>query len=182
MVDGGLHAAELWSLDVQHLQDIVGQCVDQVGDAGQRLGGVVLGLLQRPLLVWRLSETEKRRDWHPRIWGWHHFLHILTQITWRSLWKLIIFTLALIYDVIFTEKQCRSFSPSAWQRTAANLHIWGARSQKTNWLLINGLVFAALICLQVSLTGCKKTLKSPPDTSMSDRKTSQNPSPFTNLN
>lgn len=69
MVDGGLHAAELRGLDVQHLQDIVGQCVDQVGYAGQRLGGVVLGLLQRPLLVWRLKKrngylTFKRHDLH----------------------------------------------------------------------------------------------------------------------
>lgn len=52
MVDGRLHAAELRGLDVQHLQDIVGQRVDQVGDAGQGLGGVILGLLQCPLLVW----------------------------------------------------------------------------------------------------------------------------------
>lgn len=59
MVDGGLHAAELRRLDVQHLQHIVGQRVDQVGDAGQRLGGVVLGLLQRPLLVWRLKDTKE---------------------------------------------------------------------------------------------------------------------------
>lgn len=58
MVDGGLHAAELRGLDVQHLQDVVGQRVDQVGHAGQRLRGVVLGLLQRPLLVWRLNESE----------------------------------------------------------------------------------------------------------------------------
>lgn len=69
MVDGGLHAAELRGLDVQHLQDIVGQCVDQVGYTGQRLGGVVLGLLQRPLLVWRLKKrngylTFKRHDLH----------------------------------------------------------------------------------------------------------------------
>lgn len=56
VVDGGLHAAELRGLDVQHLQDIVGQRVDQVGYAGQRLGGVVFGLLQRPLLVWRLKK------------------------------------------------------------------------------------------------------------------------------
>lgn len=61
VVDGGLHAAELWGLDVQHLQDIVGQCVDQVGYAGQRLGGVVLGLLQCPLLVWRLRERKKTK-------------------------------------------------------------------------------------------------------------------------
>lgn len=60
VVDGGLHAAELWRLDVEHLQDIVGQRVDQVGYAGQRLGSVVLGLLQRPLLVWRLSERKER--------------------------------------------------------------------------------------------------------------------------
>lgn len=58
MVDGGLHAAELRGLDVQHLQDIVSQRVDQVGHAGQRLGGVVLGLLQRPLLVWRLRKRK----------------------------------------------------------------------------------------------------------------------------
>lgn len=56
MVDGRLHTAELRRLDVQHLQDIVGQSVDQVGYAGQRLGGVVLRLLQRPLFVWRLQE------------------------------------------------------------------------------------------------------------------------------
>lgn len=55
MVDGRLHAAELRRLDVEHLQDVVGQRVDQVGDAGQRLRGVVLRLLQRPLLVWRLN-------------------------------------------------------------------------------------------------------------------------------
>lgn len=62
MIDGGLHAAELRRLDVQHLQHIVGQRVDQIGDAGQRLGGVVLGLLQRPLLVWRLKgQGENRR-------------------------------------------------------------------------------------------------------------------------
>lgn len=58
MIDGGLHAAELRRLDVEHLQDIVGQRVDQIGDTGQRLGGVVLGLLQRPLLVWRLDERK----------------------------------------------------------------------------------------------------------------------------
>lgn len=62
MVDGGLHAAELRGLDVQHLQDIVGQRVDQVGYAGQRLGGVVLGLLQRPLLVWRLNESKETAE------------------------------------------------------------------------------------------------------------------------
>lgn len=59
MVDGGLHAAELRRLDVQHLQHIVGQRVDQIGHAGQRLGGVVLSLLQRPLLVWRLKDKRK---------------------------------------------------------------------------------------------------------------------------
>lgn len=58
VVNGGLHAAELRRLDVEHLQDVVGQRVDQVGDAGQRLGGVVLGLLQRPLLVWRLNSRK----------------------------------------------------------------------------------------------------------------------------
>ena len=51
MVDGALHATELRSLDVQHLQHIVGQRVDEVGDACQRLGGVALRLLQRSLLV-----------------------------------------------------------------------------------------------------------------------------------
>lgn len=54
MVDGALHAAELRGLDVEHLQHIVGQRVDKVGDAGQRLGGVALGLLQRLLFVCRL--------------------------------------------------------------------------------------------------------------------------------
>lgn len=63
VVDGGLHAAELRRLDVQHLQHVVGQRVDQVGHAGQRLGGVVLGLLQRPLLVWRLKgQRGKKTD------------------------------------------------------------------------------------------------------------------------
>lgn len=61
MIDGGLHAAELRGLDVEHLQHVVGQRVDQVGDAGQRLGGVVLSLLQRPLLVWRLQDSRKER-------------------------------------------------------------------------------------------------------------------------
>lgn len=59
VVDGRLHAAELRRLDVKHLQDIVGQRVDQVGNAGQRLCSVVLGLLQRPVLVWRLNKTKK---------------------------------------------------------------------------------------------------------------------------
>ncbi len=61
MVDGGLHAAELRGLDVEHLQDIVGKSVDQVGYAGKRLGGVVLGLLQCSLLVWRLSNNGDSR-------------------------------------------------------------------------------------------------------------------------
>ena len=56
MVDGALHAAELRRLDVQHLQHVVGQRVDEVGDAGQRLSGVALGLLQRSLLVCGLKE------------------------------------------------------------------------------------------------------------------------------
>jgi len=56
VVDGGLHAAELRGLDVEHLQHVVGQRVDQVGHAGQRLGGVVLRFLQRSLLVRRLKE------------------------------------------------------------------------------------------------------------------------------
>ncbi len=60
MVDGGLHATELGGLNVKHLQDIVGQSVDQVGYAGKGLGSVVLGLLQCPLLVWRLSEKKNR--------------------------------------------------------------------------------------------------------------------------
>lgn len=64
MIDGGLHAAELRCLDVQHLQHIVGQRVDQIGDTGQRLGGVVLGLLQRPLLVWRLKDKGKTDEQH----------------------------------------------------------------------------------------------------------------------
>lgn len=51
MVDRALHAAELRGLNVEHLQHIVGQRVDEVGDAGQRLCGVALGLLQRSLLV-----------------------------------------------------------------------------------------------------------------------------------
>lgn len=61
MIDGRLHAAELRRLDVQHLQHVVGERVDQVGDAGQRLSGVVLGLLQRPLLVWRLNDNSKQQ-------------------------------------------------------------------------------------------------------------------------
>lgn len=61
MVDGGLHAAELRRLDVQHLQHIVSQRVDQVSHAGQRLGSVVLGLLQRPLLVWRLNKRQDQK-------------------------------------------------------------------------------------------------------------------------
>lgn len=45
MVDGGLHAAQLRRLDVQHLEHIVGESVDQVGYAGQGLSSVVLGFL-----------------------------------------------------------------------------------------------------------------------------------------
>lgn len=62
VIDGWLHAAELRRLDVEHLQHIVGECVDQVGDAGQRLSSVVLGLLQRPLLVWRLNDKSKQHE------------------------------------------------------------------------------------------------------------------------
>lgn len=58
VVDGALHAAELRGLDVEHLQHVVGQRVDEVGDAGQRLGGVALGLLQCSLLVcWLQGDT-----------------------------------------------------------------------------------------------------------------------------
>lgn len=60
MVDGALHAAELRGLDVEHLQHVVGQRVDEVGDAGQGLGGVALRLLQRLLLVCRL-QGERRQ-------------------------------------------------------------------------------------------------------------------------
>lgn len=45
VVDGGLHSAQLGRLDVEHLEHIVGECVDEVGHAGQGLSGVVLGFL-----------------------------------------------------------------------------------------------------------------------------------------
>ncbi len=45
VVNGGLHSAQLGGLDVEHLEHIVGKCVDQVGHAGQGLSGVVLGFL-----------------------------------------------------------------------------------------------------------------------------------------
>lgn len=60
MVDGAFHAAELRGLDVQHLQHIVGQRVDEVRHAGQRLGGVALRLLQGSLLVCRLQREGRQ--------------------------------------------------------------------------------------------------------------------------
>ena len=52
VIDLALHLPDLRGLQVQHLQEVVSQRVDLVGDTGQALGGVPLGLLQRgPLVV-----------------------------------------------------------------------------------------------------------------------------------
>ena len=40
-----LHLPDLGGLEVQHLQEVVGQGVDLVGHASQTLGGVTLSLL-----------------------------------------------------------------------------------------------------------------------------------------
>lgn len=49
----GLHLAELLGLKLEELHVAIGERVDLVGHAGQRLGGVVLGGLQGRLLVVR---------------------------------------------------------------------------------------------------------------------------------
>ena len=47
-----LHLPDLGALQVEHLQEVVGEGVDLVSHAGQTLGRVALGLLQsRPLVV-----------------------------------------------------------------------------------------------------------------------------------
>ena len=46
------HLSDLGTLEVKHLQEVVGEGVDLVSHAGQTLGRVALGLLQsRPLVV-----------------------------------------------------------------------------------------------------------------------------------
>ena len=58
VVDLTLHLPDLGGLQVQHLQEVVGQGVDLVGHAGQTLGGVTLRLLQSCSLVVALREEE----------------------------------------------------------------------------------------------------------------------------
>ena len=58
VVDLTLHLPDLGGLEVQHLQEVVGQGVDLVGHAGQTLGGVAFRLLQGGSLVVALRREE----------------------------------------------------------------------------------------------------------------------------
>ena len=60
VVDLTLHLPDLGGLEVQHLQEVVGQGVDLVGHAGQTLGGVTFRLLQSGSLVVALSRGENK--------------------------------------------------------------------------------------------------------------------------
>ena len=51
VVDLTLHLPDLGGLEVQHLEEVVGQGVDLVGHAGETLGGVTFRLLQSGSLV-----------------------------------------------------------------------------------------------------------------------------------
>ena len=58
VVDLTLHLPDLRGLQVQHLEEVVGQGVDLVGHAGQTLGGVAFRLLQSCSLVVALRRAE----------------------------------------------------------------------------------------------------------------------------
>lgn len=60
VIDGRLHAAQLRRLDVQQLQHVVGQSVDLIRHAGQRLGGVGFCLLQGFLLILSLRTDREK--------------------------------------------------------------------------------------------------------------------------
>ena len=51
MIDLTLHLPDLGGLEVEHLEEVVGQGVDLISNTGQALGRVALGLLQRCSLV-----------------------------------------------------------------------------------------------------------------------------------
>ena len=51
MIDLTLHLPDLRGLEVEHLEEVVGQGVDLISNTGQALGRVALGLLQRCSLV-----------------------------------------------------------------------------------------------------------------------------------
>ena len=59
VVDLALHLPDLRGLEVQHLEEVVGQGVDLVGHAGQTLGGVAFRLFQSGSLVVTLCEGRK---------------------------------------------------------------------------------------------------------------------------
>lgn len=61
MVDGGLHAAQLGRLYVQHLEHIVGESIDQIRNTGQRLSGVAFGFFKSSVLIWRLERREEEK-------------------------------------------------------------------------------------------------------------------------
>ena len=58
VVDLTLHLPDLGGLEVQHLQEVVCQGVDLVGNAGKTLGGVTFRLLQSGSLVVALREEK----------------------------------------------------------------------------------------------------------------------------
>ena len=51
-----LHLPNLGALEVEHLQEVVGESIDLVSHAGQALGRVPLGLLQRRSLIVTLKK------------------------------------------------------------------------------------------------------------------------------
>ena len=51
-----LHLPDLRALKVEHLQEVVGESIDLVSHAGQALGRVPLGLLQRRSLIVTLKK------------------------------------------------------------------------------------------------------------------------------
>ena len=51
-----LHLPDLRALKVEHLQEVVGESIDLVSHAGQALGRVALGLLQRRSLIVTLKK------------------------------------------------------------------------------------------------------------------------------
>ena len=51
MIDLTLHLPDLRGLEVEHLEEVVGQGVDLISNTGQALGRVALGLLQRCSLI-----------------------------------------------------------------------------------------------------------------------------------
>ena len=54
MVDAGFHLRHLVHLDVEEVEEAGGEGVDLVSHTGQRLSGVILGLLQGISLVFSL--------------------------------------------------------------------------------------------------------------------------------